>query len=63
MKQTRQSARSIKPKPTPGDVLPDVTSQLPAAKSKDLYVFTEPIIKLYTYDMGRFPVRSRSGNR
>ena len=43
-------------------MLPDITSQLPAATSKELYVFTDPISKLYTDDMGRFPVRSRSGN-
>ena len=31
-------------------------------KSKELYITTEPMSKLYTDDMGRFPVHSRSGN-
>ena len=56
MTHTRQGARSTKPKPTLEDLLHDITSQLPAAKSKDIYVFTEPTRKLYTDDS------SRSGN-
>ena len=43
--------------------LPDIASQLPAVRSKELHVWVEPISKLYTNDMGRFPVRSQSGNR
>ena len=31
-------------------------------KSKELFIITETISKIYTDDMGRFPVRSRSGN-
>ena len=31
-------------------------------KSKELYITTEPISKLYTDYMGRFLVHSRSGN-
>ena len=31
-------------------------------KSKEIYITTEPISKLYTDDIGRLPVRSRSGN-
>ena len=31
-------------------------------KSKELFIRTEPISKLYTDNMGRFPVRSCSGN-
>ena len=34
----------------------------PTTKIKELYVWVEPIRKLYTNDMGRFPVGSRSGN-
>ena len=34
MIHTRQGARSTKPKPATEDVLPDITSQLPAANSK-----------------------------
>ena len=35
----------------------------PKTKSKEIYITTETIIKLYNDDMGRFPVRSRSGIR
>ena len=40
------------------------TSLTPPApvKSKDLIVRIESVSKLYSDDMGRFPVRSRSGN-
>ena len=62
MTQTRQGARSIKPKPATEEALPNITNQLPPAKSKELYVYTDPISNLYTNDMGRFPVLSRSGN-
>ena len=31
-------------------------------KTQELFIRTEPIIKLYTDDMGRFPIRSRRGN-
>ena len=31
-------------------------------KSKELFIITEPISKLYTDDMGRFPIRSCCGN-
>ena len=60
--QTRQGARSTKPKPATEDALPDITNQLPTAKSKEFYVYMDPISKMYTDDMGRFPVRSRSVN-
>ena len=62
MTHTRQGACSTKPKPTTEDEPPDITNQLPTAKVKDLYVYTDPISKLYTDDMGRFPVCSCSGN-
>ena len=55
--QTRQVTRSTKPKPATEDVLPNINNQLPPAKSKEIYVYTDPIINLYTDDMGRFPVR------
>eukprot|EP00804_Cyclotella_cryptica_P028661 CCRYP_008183-RA/>CCRYP_008183-RA protein AED:0.20 eAED:0.05 QI:0/0/0/0.66/1/1/6/0/1274 len=35
----------------------------PHAASKELHLWDEPISKLFTDDMGRFPVRSRSGNQ
>ena len=31
-------------------------------KSQELFIITEPIRKLETDDMGRFPIRSRRGN-
>ena len=62
MTQTRQGTRSTKPKPATDDALPNTNNQLPPEKAKELYVYTDPISKLYTYDMVRFPVRYRSGN-
>ena len=53
--QYRQGARSTKPKPDPVPITL-------MTKSMELYITTEPISNLYTDDMGRFPVRSRSGN-
>ena len=38
------------------------TSARISPSSGELYIWEEPIIKLYTDDMGRFPIRSRSGN-
>ena len=55
LNQSRQGARSTKPKP-------DRVPRPPKTKSKELYITTETISKLYTDDMGRFPVRFRSGN-
>ena len=57
--QVRQGIRSTKPKPTTPE-LPPVTA---SASSKELHIWDEPISKLFTDDMGRFPVRSRSGNQ
>jgi hypothetical protein len=62
MTQSRQGTRSTKSKPAAEVPLPDISSQLPAERSNELFVVVEPISKLYTDDMGRFPVRSRSGN-
>ena len=58
--QTRQGLRSTKAKPAK-PVTPAVYAPPPAAH--ELHVFVEPIGKLYTDDMGRFPTRSRSGNQ
>ena len=60
--QTSKGAHSTKPKPTTEDAPPNIINPLPTAKAKDIYVYTDPISKLYTDDMGRFPVHSRSGN-
>ena len=53
--QSRKGAHSTKPKP-------DRVPRPPKTKSKKIYITTDPISKLYTDDMGRFPVRSRIGN-
>ena len=60
--QTRQGYRSKKPKQPYEEPLPDITTQFPEIKSRELHMFIYPISKLYTDDMGRFPVRSRSRN-
>ena len=62
MAQSRQGTRSTKPKPAAEVPLPDISRQLPAERSNKLFVVIEPTSKLYTDDMDRFPVRSRSGN-
>ena len=35
----------------------------PPIRTKELHIWDEPISKLYTDDCGRFPIRSRSGNK
>ena len=60
MNQTRQGTRSTKPKPATDDLLPNTNNHLPPEKAKELYVYTEPISKLYTDNMGQLPVRSCS---
>ena len=35
---------------------------LPPTQTKELHIWDHPISKLYTYDCGRFPIISRSGN-
>ena len=58
--QERQGVRSTRPK-LPAKISPD--QQLPRVRSKELYIQVTPISKLYTYDTGRFPVHSHSGNQ
>ena len=58
--QTRKGLRSTKPKHTHPSPLPPLPLSTP---SHELHVRIEPISKLYTDDMGRFPTRSRSGNQ
>ena len=60
MVQSRQGTRSTKSKPAAKVSLPDITNQLPAKHSKELFVVIKPIRMLYTDNMGRFPVCSRS---
>ena len=65
MTQTRQVVHSTKRKTTPSkptwSVSP-LSSNIPAKTSNELYVVVEPVRKIYTDDMGRFPIRSRSGH-
>eukprot|EP00804_Cyclotella_cryptica_P006024 CCRYP_000276-RA/>CCRYP_000276-RA protein AED:0.08 eAED:0.08 QI:0/0/0/0.66/1/1/3/0/1069 len=60
--QVRQGIRSTKPKP-PQATAPTIPSLIPPAASKELHLWDKPISKLFTDDMGRFPVRSRSVNQ
>eukprot|EP00804_Cyclotella_cryptica_P006571 CCRYP_021176-RA/>CCRYP_021176-RA protein AED:0.48 eAED:0.43 QI:0/0/0/0.85/0/0/7/0/757 len=60
--QVRQGIRSTKPKP-PKNTAPTIPSLIPPAASKELHLWDEPISKLFTDNMGRFPVRSRSCNQ
>ena len=60
LKQTRQGLRSTKPKPPKP---PSLSTLPPTPSTQELHVAIEPISKLYTDDMGRFPIRSRSGNQ
>ena len=52
MTHTRQFKRSTKPKPASNVALPNTNNQLPPKKAKELYVYTDPINKLYTDNMG-----------
>ena len=60
--QDRQGVRSTKPKL---DHSQTITSTVvpPSKPSWELYIHIEHISKLYTYNTGRFPIRSRSGNQ
>eukprot|EP00804_Cyclotella_cryptica_P022924 CCRYP_018758-RA/>CCRYP_018758-RA protein AED:0.17 eAED:0.24 QI:0/0/0/1/0.5/0.33/3/0/705 len=59
LSQVRQGLRSTKPKPRPTLSLPPT----PASPSKELHIWSDPISKLFTDNMGCFPVRFRSGNQ
>ena len=65
MVQSRQGVRSTKPKkirrPIPS-IFPDYLP-LPSTASNELHMHTVHIRKLYTYHMGRFPVKARRGNQ
>ena len=66
MTQIHQDVRSTKRKIAPSNPTRSVSplfSDIPATTSNELYVVVDPISKLYTNDMGQFPIRSRSGNR
>ena len=36
---------------------------IPNQKAQEIHICDQPISKLYTDDCGRFPIRSRSGNK
>ena len=66
MTQTRQGVCSTKQKATPSNPTRRVSpiySDIPTTKSNELFVVVEPVSKLYTDDMGRFPLCSHSGHR
>ena len=58
--QKRQGVRSTKPK-LPATISPG--PKIPQVRSKELHIKVTPISKLYTDDIGRFPVHVRSGNQ
>jgi hypothetical protein len=55
--QTRQGIRSIKP------TVQQQSSPEPVSTTNDLHLTVEPISKLYTDDICRFPTRAQSGNQ
>ena len=64
MVQTFQGVCSTKPC-TPPRTTADTSSPPtpePVLPSGELYIWEEPITKLYMDNMGRFPIRSHSGN-
>ena len=66
MTHTRKRVRSTKHKSTssnPTQSVSPLSNNVPAKTSNELYVVVEPVSKLYTDDMGRFPIRSCSGHR
>ena len=48
MAQSHQDTHSNTPKPVAEDLLPNITSQLPVERSKELCVVVKSIIKLCT---------------
>jgi hypothetical protein len=60
LSQVRQGIRSTKPKAPPTEAPPTAPTTFP---SKELHVWSEPISKLYTDEMGQFSVRSCSSNQ
>ena len=66
MTQTHQGERSINRKATPSNQTREVSqisSNIPATKSNELFVILKPVSKLYTDDMGQVPICSRFGHR
>ena len=65
MTQTRQGLRSNKRKTTPSNPTQEVypiSSDIPATIPNKLFIVVKPVSKIYTDDMGRFPIPSRSGH-
>ena len=48
---------------TPTPPLDNIYSSLPSTRSNELHVYVKPISKIYTNDIGRFPLRSCIGNQ
>ena len=66
MTQSRQGVRSAKCKATPSSPtrkVSPISSDIPVTKLNELFIVVEPVSKLYTDDMGMFPIHSRSGHR
>jgi hypothetical protein len=63
--QTQQNVQSTKPQSTPrSSPPPTIESFTKMAKVlQEVFLCVYPISKLYTDDMGRFPVRAPSGNQ
>eukprot|EP00804_Cyclotella_cryptica_P026695 CCRYP_007932-RA/>CCRYP_007932-RA protein AED:0.24 eAED:0.21 QI:0/0/0/1/1/1/2/0/661 len=61
--QTRKGIRSTKPKSTHPPPVPSPYTLPAPTPSHKLHVVIEPVSKLYTDDMGRFPTSSCSGNQ
>ena len=65
MTQNHQGVRSTKRKSTPFNPTQEVSplsNNITATASNELCVVFEPVIKLYTDDMGRFAIHSCSGH-
>jgi hypothetical protein len=62
----RQNVRSTKPKPlAPNQALlnPAIAPQPSTLPANEVFICVYPISKLYTDNMGRFPIKARSGNQ
>ena len=64
MVQTQQDVRHTKPRTTPeaSEATSSPPTPYPVLPTKEMHINEKLISKLYTEDMGRFPIRSCSGN-
>ena len=63
MVQTRQHVRSTRPTIKLGKPEPIPPEGVPEEGKNIIHIKTTHLSKLYTYDLGRFPVISRKGNQ